>query len=599
MHRTTHFWRPGVWGTLLALLMSGLTPALAQDPCRSSALAQEAGRGNVLLVPIGSTVPLQLKSRKPIKTVVNPKDNVIEIRTVGGDPTTVRITGLQPGVTTIELTDADERKETYEVTVQQDVEYLKTLIRRVVPTSNVTPIPSANNAIILTGTVTRAEDIGIIRSLAQSLGGVQVIDGMRVGGVLQVQLDVVIASVSRTLTRNVGFDWAVNSQNSFFSNYVAGTQTLPGSVGSAGTLGSFPLTGLTATPTSSSSFLFGVLHSGWGLLGFLQALKTEGLAKFLTQPSLVTLSGRPAFFNVGGQQAVPVVGGIGGATGVSFIPFGTQLTFLPIVLGNGKIYMEVAPNITDLDPAFGVVLAGNVVPGRRQETVTTTVMLESGQTFVIGGLTRHVTSANARKLPFLGELPFVGNFFGSRVSQDEEEELVILVTPHLVDPQDCAQVAKVLPGQETRRADDFELYLEGILEAPRGARDVFQNRHYIPAYKNSPSLEVFPCAGPHINDAGHRRDHGPAGHSVPAGQPVPPPPALHRHSAGACTTGSAACPGSASPAGSPESGSRSAHPDRARSRRSDVAVQRPVGCLAPAPLRGCARIPPPILSPAG
>src|SRR5262249_35813227 len=153
-----------------------------------------------------------------------------------------------------------------------------------------------------------------------------------------------------------------------------------------------------------------------------------------------------------------------------FEPFGTQITFLPIVLGNGKIHMEVAPSITDLDPAFGTILAGNIVPGRRRSSVNTTVELEAGQTFVIGGLTRHTFAANARRFPFLGELPFFGNFFSSRTSTDEEEELIILVTPHLVDAQDCGQVARVLPGQETRMADDFELYLEGILEAPRGAR---------------------------------------------------------------------------------------------------------------------------------
>jgi pilus assembly protein CpaC len=518
MHRTICYWRTLLWGTLLAVLVSGLPRSLAQD----------ASRGSAVIVPIGGTVRFQMKTKKAIKTVVNPKDNVINIRTVAGDPTTILITGQQPDVTTIELTDVDNVKEIYEVIVQLDVEYLRTQLRRAVPTANITPIPSSNNAVILTGTVTRAEDVDIILRVAQSIGGIQVINAMRVGGVQQVQLDVVVASVSRTLDRNIGFDMEINSRNSFFGSFVSGAASLPGSTGSGGLTGGggglsvFPQGGLTGIPNSASNFLFGTLHSGWGLLGFLQALKAEGVAKFITQPSLVTLSGRPATFLVGGDQAVPVVGGIGGATGVNFEPFGTQLTFLPIVLGNGKIHMEVSPSITDLDAAFGVTLGGNLVPGRRRNSVNTTVQLESGQTFVIGGLTRHVTSANSSRIPFFGELPFFGTLFGNRSSSDLEEEVIILVTPYLVDAQDCSQVAKILPGQETRNADDFELYLEGILEAPRGQRNVFQNRHYVPAYKNSPSTEIFPCGPERSYD-----NFGPKGCAAPAPVAAPVQAPLH------------------------------------------------------------------------
>jgi len=123
-----------MWGTLIAVLVSGLPRSQAQD----------ASRGSAVIVPIGGTVRLQMKTKKAIKTVINPKDNVINIRTVAGDPTTILITGQQPDVTTIELTDVDNVKETYEVIVQLDVEYLRTQLRRAVPTANITPIPSSN-----------------------------------------------------------------------------------------------------------------------------------------------------------------------------------------------------------------------------------------------------------------------------------------------------------------------------------------------------------------------------------------------------------------------------------------------------------------------
>ncbi len=128
-------------------------------------------------------------------------------------------------------------------------------------------------------------------------------------------------------------------------------------------------------------------------------------------------------------------------------------------------------------------------------------------------------------MPILGDLPFVGAAFSSKSFSEVEQEIVILVTPHLVDPQDCSQVTRCLPGQETRRPDDFELFLEGILEAPRGPRQVFQDRHYVPAFKNGPTNELFPCAGGNCGAGqGTANGCGPRGCTTPKGAPVPPAP---------------------------------------------------------------------------
>src|SRR5207249_392031 len=94
---------------------------------------------------------------------------------------------------------------------------------------------------------------------------------------------------------------------------------------------------------------------------------------------------------------------------------------------------------------------------------------------------------------FLGDLPFIGAAFSSKEFNEVETELIVLVTPHLVDAMACDQAPKMLPGLETRSPDDFELFLEGILEAPRGPRDVCQNGRYVPAFKNGPTTALFPC----------------------------------------------------------------------------------------------------------
>src|SRR4029077_951740 len=105
------------------------------------------------------------------------------------------------------------------------------------------------------------------------------------------------------------------------------------------------------------------------------------------------------------------------------------------------------------------------------------------------------TDVSTSKVPVLGDIPFLGVAFSFKNSTETEDELVILVTPHLVDAMACDQAPKILPGQETRTPDDFELFLEGIMEAPRGPRVVCPDYRYVPAYKNGPTAALFPCAG--------------------------------------------------------------------------------------------------------
>src|SRR5207253_878851 len=205
---------------------------------------------------------------------------------------------------------------------------------------------------------------------------------------------------------------------------------------------------VSASPGGANLFL-GVVSNGTSYLGFLQALRNEQLAKILTRPSVMTLSGRPASFLSGGEQAVPVPAGLG-QIGVQFEEFGTRLNVLPIVLGDGKIRLEVEPEVSNLNAAFGTTISGATVPGRDTQRVHTTVEMEDGQTFVIGGLIQRNTDVTTAKVPVLGDIPFLGVAFSFKNSVESEQELVILVTPHLVDAMACDQAPKILPGQETR-----------------------------------------------------------------------------------------------------------------------------------------------------
>ena len=427
-----------------------------------------------------------------------------------------------------------------------DLDYLKKVIKNAVPNSNIQVIPVTKDAVILSGYVSRAEDIGMILAIAGNIvdptlfdalsqssstqtnnpgqtnptGAVpgnmpidpnaaattqpaqaaprtsqKVINALRVAGVQQVQLDVVVAQVSRSEFRQLGFNFLSSRNSSFIASTLTGLAAQPTAVGtglaSGATQGSaLAANGFVSSATAAANIPFGVLNSNSGFLGFLQALRNESASKLLAEPKLTTSSGKQAFFQVGGEQAV-----LSGASGVNgpgaaFQTIGTTLSFLPVVLGNGKIQLTVNPRVRTPNPAFGIQTSFGFVTGFDDKQVNATVEMETGQTFVIGGLIQNETRGIVNKIPVLGDLPFLGVLFSTKEYTETEQEVVILVTPYLVDPQSCDQLPKLLPGQETRSPDDFELFLEGILEAPRGPRKVIQDRRYTPAFKNAKPLDA-------------------------------------------------------------------------------------------------------------
>jgi len=481
------------WGLSALLAVGG---ALAQERVQAPTPApSDAGvRPSTIIVPIGGTRPLEMKGRKIITRAENVNERVLEVRSVRDRPETLLLLGKDAGTSRLTLTAQDGSTETFEVIVQLDVEYLKSILQRAVPTANITLIPIHSSTVIISGTVNHAEDIPAILATAGAVlgggagaagpGGDRVINRLTVAGVQQVQLDAVIAFVDRSLTRQMGVDWFSSGAHHSLASTISGF-LIPGQIAGSATGG--------LQTAGSPNFTLTLMNSEETLDVALKALKDESLSKIMAQPTVVTLSGRSATLLSGGQQAVPQSGGLGTTT-VTFIDFGTSLSVLPIVLGNGKIRLEVEPEVSQLNAAAGVTANGVSVPGRTVERVHSTVEMEPGQTLVIGGLIQNLVQADTTMVPVLGEIPFLGTLFSIKSFQEREQELVILVTPHLVDPQSCDQLVKLLPGQETRSPDDFELFLEQILEAPRGPREVCPNNHYVPAYKNGPTAQVFPCA---------------------------------------------------------------------------------------------------------
>lgn len=505
MHPTT-FLRGRFAAGLVALggLLAGPAAAQPQPPAAPPPnftpdvkIDQKTG---ALLVPLGGVVRFE-PTKKLIRDVINRNEDTVDVRIDPRTPTTIVLVGRRAGASRLTLNVGGPNEEgtrlVYDVIVQPDYELLKTVIRRAVPAANIDVIPGVGSAVILTGYVTKPEDADtIIRIASDATGGSlnNLINAIQIGGSQHVQIDLTFCQVDRTELRERGVNFGV-------SGSTFGVSSVLGSLGSTSNVISnlFPVGGGTFRTTPAlttgpgANLAFGIVPGN--IIVALRALRSEGLAKFLSEPKIVTQSGRPAFFRAGGQQAVlGPSSGINGP-GVQLQPVGTQLEVLPIVYGNGKIYMEVNPTITSVNNGRGISTSFGFTPGFNEQTTRSSVIMEPGQTFAIGGLLETQVQASNQKVPFLGDLPLLGYAYSNISYQETETELLVMVTPRYAEAMDCAQAPRRVPGKETRTPDDYELFLETLLEAPRGQRKVWNGHCYNAAYKCDPTAGMFPCAG--------------------------------------------------------------------------------------------------------
>lgn len=276
----------------------------------------------------------------------------------------------------------------------------------------------------------RARRAGGAATGAEKPKGGNVIDTTALGVPGTVQVDVRVVEFSKTVLKQVGF--------SLNSGFKFGTTT--GGISSGGS----------GSPVSAAfNLLANWSHSWahWNLGATLGLMESNGLARVLAEPSLVALSGQSANFLAGGEIPIPVPQALGTTT-IEYKPFGIGLTVSPTILSENRIALKVAPEASDLDFSRGITLNGATVPAIVTRRADTTVELGDGESFIIGGLVSRSTQSNLNKVPFLGDLPVIGTFFKQLNYSQDERELVIIVTPHLVRPMARnAPIDKMLPGQ--------------------------------------------------------------------------------------------------------------------------------------------------------
>ena len=218
--------------------------------------------------------------------------------------------------------------------------------------------------------------------------------------------------------------------------------------------------------TSGTTLSFGFPRAQMQV--FVQALRENGLLRVLAEPNLVAVNGQSASFLAGGEVPIPIT--TDEKIRIDYKEFGVRLNFTAAVLAQDRIRLHVAPEVSEPDFANSVTFGGISIPGFATRRVETVVEIGSGQTFAIGGLLSERVRAVSRRVPGLGDLPVLGALFRSADYQLEESELVVLVTPELVEPVSPNQVTYI-PGGDYVVPNDFELYLTGDLEG-RSGREV-------------------------------------------------------------------------------------------------------------------------------
>jgi pilus assembly protein CpaC len=337
-----------------------------------------------------------------------------------------------------------------------------------------------------------------VASTSNAQPGLIVVNRVRVPGPRQIVLKVKIAELNRTAMRQLGVSWLDTRNNAFLGSTIGGAASI-GGIGNASQAASFSPAALVPRPLNTpvnsgiispgfqaansvfnsaasaavngNTQLFGIFNAGEFNL-FINALRSNSLAKILAEPNLVALDGQPASFQAGGQFPYPVpqaaTAGGGSVITIQFAQFGAILEFLPEIQENDVIRLDVAPTFSELNFGQGFAIPGaGSVPGINQRTARTVVEMREGQTLAIAGLLSTRTTAATTRVPGLGDLPIVGPWFSSNRIETVETELVVLVTPELVAPVEKDQVPPG-PGELLLEPNDYEFYFLGRLEGKTG-----------------------------------------------------------------------------------------------------------------------------------
>lgn len=455
---------PGIFGRMLPaaaaasvailMLVSAALPGFAQQPQQGAPTKPTKPRPERVVVPerpieaLGVSVAVNksqvLHVDRPFTDLAVGKSDIADVIALTNQ--SVYVLGKTIGSTTLSIYGQGHQLiAVINVVVTPDVGDIKAELHQILPNERI-EVRSANGSVILGGLVSSTEAAGKAVEVAQQYATGKVVNMLTVKGTQQVMLAVKIAEMDRTVARDLGIKPSVL----------------------LGHNPSFNLTTLDSVNTTA--FASGLLNWRTGFLNLstlIDALEQKNLVKILAEPDLVALSGDTASFLAGGEFPVPEVQSSTGTlptVTVEFKQFGVSLAFTPTVIDGNLINLVVAPEVSQIDTSNAVTVSGFSIPGISTRRARTTIELRDGQSFAIAGLLQSNITDQVRQLPGLGEVPVLGALFRDTTFQNQETELVIIVTPSLIKPAPAGDLAA--PTDTFIPPSTADLFFKGDVEGP-------------------------------------------------------------------------------------------------------------------------------------
>jgi pilus assembly protein CpaC len=444
-------------------------------------ISQVGASGPPIVLEAGKGTLIRLSAPAATVFVANPDIADVQVKS----PALIYVSAKAPGETVVYAVDASDNVLLHSpVRVAHDLSRMRESMHTLMPGENIS-VNSVDNSVLLSGDVSTAGRAEKARALAASIASAtdvknaNVINQLAVNTPNQINLRVKIAEVNRTALKALGFNFFKQPSNCTAAGGVVGgiacgmTSNLLVSTGN-------PVTNQAIGNTNQ--FFYGIPLPGSSsrLEAVLDALGQENLITTLAEPNLTATSGQTASFLAGGEFPVPIQGSAssnGAPTiTVDFKTFGVQLDFTPTIIDATHLSLKVRPEVSSLTSTGAVsvpLTATSVVtiPALTVRRAETTVDLASGESFALAGLLQNTTEQDISKIPWLGDLPVLGQLFRSNLFQHNETELVIIVTPYLVKPSTTALAAPtdgfILP-HDVERAATNATYKQTLPAPARG-----------------------------------------------------------------------------------------------------------------------------------
>ncbi|MGH7558581.1 MAG: type II and III secretion system protein family protein [Gemmatimonadota bacterium] len=413
---------------VLGIAVYGLT-----QPAGAAGQAAVSGEGRTISLAKGTA---QLVTH-PVSMRRVSVSNAEVAEAVVVSPNELLLNGKEIGTTSLVIWDAEGRRTLYPVEVALDAASLENHFRALFP-GEAFEVSSSGNVYILSGNVSNGTVAQRAVEIAEATGAM-VVNNIAIPSPHQILLQVRFAEVSRTVMR----DLAANFQRMIANDggFITTGRFIPPP---SGEFGPDPQQPPSTLVDAVNLLIFDLDDSKFA--AFIRALKSTGKFRSLAEPNLLALDGKEASFLAGGEFPFPVVqGGSNNAVTIVFKEFGIRLNFTPTVTNSGNIHLKVAPEVSTLDFANGLQVSGFQIPAILSRRAETEVELRDGQTFAIAGLIDNSITDNVDKIPILGDLPILGPLFRSSELRQNRTELLVLVTPRLVQPSD--EAPPIPPGE--------------------------------------------------------------------------------------------------------------------------------------------------------